>query len=39
MKCLKIDIEDYSALYNIIYCFDFLDQNEEAIEYLKYIFR
>ena len=34
MKCLEADIEDYSALYNIIYCFDFLEQNEEAIEYL-----
>ena len=22
MKCLEADIEDYSALYNIIYCFD-----------------
>ena len=35
MKCLEQDIEDYSALYNIIYCFDFLDQNTEAIEYLN----
>tara|TARA_R110000868_G_scaffold49156_13_gene158690 strand:- start:127 stop:1515 length:1389 start_codon:yes stop_codon:yes gene_type:complete len=35
MKCLEEDIEDYSALYNIIYCFDFLDQNKEAIEYLN----
>lgn len=35
MKCLNEDIEDYSALYNIIYCFDFLDQNTEAIEYLN----
>ncbi|QRM89693.1 tetratricopeptide repeat protein [Lacinutrix sp. WUR7] len=34
MKCLDQDLEDYSALYNMIYCFDFLDQNEEAIEYL-----
>jgi len=34
MKCLEADIEDYSALYNIIYCFDFLEQNDEAIEYL-----
>ncbi len=37
MKCLEADDEDYSALYNIIYCFDFLDQHEEAIEYL-YLF-
>ena len=35
MKCLEEDIEDYSALYNIIYCFDFLNQNTEAIEYLN----
>lgn len=35
MKCIEEDIEDYSALYNIIYCFDFLDQNLEAIEYLN----
>jgi tetratricopeptide (TPR) repeat protein len=27
-------MHDYSALYNIIYCFDFLDQNEEAINFL-----
>lgn len=35
MKCLESDEEDYSALYNIMYCFDFLDQKEEAIEYLN----
>lgn len=35
IKCLEQDLEDYSALYNMIYCFDFLDQNEEAIEYLN----
>lgn len=35
IKCLEEDIEDYSALYNIIYCFDFLDQNQEAVEYLN----
>ena len=34
MKCLEADIEDYSALYNIIYCFDFLEQTDDAIEYL-----
>lgn len=34
MKCLEVDIEDYSALYNVIYCFDFLEQTNEAIEYL-----
>ncbi|MGY5847610.1 tetratricopeptide repeat protein [Salegentibacter sp. HM20] len=35
MKCLEADEEDYSALYNIMYCFDFLDQKEEAIDYLN----
>ncbi len=35
MRCLESDHEDYSALYNVIYCFDFLDQHEEAIEYLN----
>ncbi|GAA0742571.1 MULTISPECIES: tetratricopeptide repeat protein [Flavobacteriaceae] len=34
IKCLELDMHDYSALYNIIYCFDFLDQNEEAINFL-----
>lgn len=35
MKCLEQDIEDYSALYNVIYCFEFLNQNEDAISYLN----
>ncbi|WP_025743013.1 tetratricopeptide repeat protein [Aquimarina pacifica] len=35
MKCLEVDDHDYSALYNIIYCFDFLEEHEEAIEYLN----
>lgn len=35
IKCLEEDIEDQSALYNVVYCFEFLDQNQEAIEYLK----
>jgi len=35
MKCLEIDNEDYSSLYNIIYCFDFLEEREEAIKYLN----
>lgn len=33
--CLKEDNEDYSALYNIVYCFDFLEQYEEAIRFLN----
>ncbi|WP_242206018.1 tetratricopeptide repeat protein [Aestuariivivens insulae] len=35
MKCLEEDLQDYAALYNIIYCFDFLNQNQDAIEYLN----
>ena len=36
MKCLEEeDLEDYSSLYNIIYCFEYLNQNEGAIEYLN----
>ncbi len=35
MKCLEEDEEDYSALYNVIYCFEYLDETEAAIEYLN----
>lgn len=35
MKCLEQDLDDYSALYNVIYCFEFLEQHNEAIEYLN----
>ncbi|WP_283636986.1 tetratricopeptide repeat protein [Aquaticitalea lipolytica] len=35
IKCLELDMEDYSALYNIIYCFDFLNLNSEAIDFLN----
>ncbi|EAS19066.1 tetratricopeptide repeat protein [Nonlabens mediterrranea] len=35
IKCLELDESDYSALYNIIYCFDFLKENKEAIEFLN----
>jgi tetratricopeptide (TPR) repeat protein len=34
-KCLDIDLEDYSALYNVIYCYDFLEENDEAITFLN----
>jgi tetratricopeptide (TPR) repeat protein len=38
MLCLENDYEDYSALYNIMYCFEYLEQSKEAIEYLtKYL--
>ena len=35
MECLKLDNQDYAALYNIIYCFDFLEQQRQAIDYLN----
>ncbi|WP_438964313.1 tetratricopeptide repeat protein, partial [Winogradskyella sp.] len=34
-KCIEVDTTDYSALHNIIYCYDFLNQNTEAITYLN----
>lgn len=33
-KCLEVDFEDYSSLYNVIYCFDMENQHSEAIDYL-----
>ncbi|WP_397363317.1 tetratricopeptide repeat protein [Olleya sp. R77988] len=35
MRCLEEDSEDYSSLYNIMYCFDFLNENDEAIKFLN----
>ena len=35
IKCLKEDPEEQSGLYNVIYCFEFLEQYEEAIEFLN----
>lgn len=35
MKCLEEDEGDFSALYNVIYCFEFLEQHEAAIDYLN----
>ena len=34
-KCLEVDYEDYSSLYNIIYCFDMESKHAEAVEYLN----
>lgn len=34
-RCLEIDQKDYAALYNIMFCFDMLDQRQEAIAYLN----
>ncbi len=33
-KCLEVEFEDYSSLYNVIYCFDMMEQHQEAIDYL-----
>lgn len=34
-NCIEADYEDYSALYNIVYCFDMQKEHQEAIHYLK----
>ncbi|SNR44479.1 Tetratricopeptide repeat-containing protein [Lutibacter agarilyticus] len=37
-KCLEVDFEDYSSLYNVVYCFDMESKHQEAVDYLnKYI--
>jgi tetratricopeptide (TPR) repeat protein len=33
-KCIEEDFEDYSALYNIVYCFDMEQKHEQAIVFL-----
>lgn len=35
MKCVEFDDEDYSSLYNVIYCFEFLEDFDGAIYYLN----
>lgn len=35
MKCVDIDEHDYSSLYNVIYCFEFLEDFDGAIHYLN----
>lgn len=35
MKCVAFDQQDYSSLYNIIYCFEFLEDFDDAIYYLN----
>jgi tetratricopeptide (TPR) repeat protein len=38
IKCLESDQEEQASLYNVVYCFEFLSQNEQAIQYInKYI--
>ncbi len=34
IKCLALDETDSSALHNIIYCFDYLNQSQKAIDFL-----
>ena len=33
-KSLDVSFDNYSSLYNVIYCYDMLDQHKEAINYL-----
>lgn len=35
MKCVALDEGDYSALYNVVYCFDFLEDYKGAADYLN----
>lgn len=34
-NCLEIDNNDFTNLYNIIYCYDMLDKGEQAVTFLK----
>ncbi|CAL2093105.1 Tetratricopeptide repeat protein [Tenacibaculum sp. 190524A05c] len=37
-KCIDVDFEDYSSLYNIVYCFEMQEDFEQSIKFLeKYI--
>ncbi len=33
-NCIEVDFEDYSSLYNVVYCFDMENNHEEAISFL-----
>ncbi|SHJ40305.1 Tfp pilus assembly protein PilF [Arenibacter nanhaiticus] len=35
MKCVSHDEHDYQSLYNVIYCFEFLEEHDGAILYLN----
>ena len=38
IRCLEEEPEEQTNLYNVVYCFEFLDQNQEAIDFVaKYI--
>ncbi len=37
-KCIDVDFEDYSSLYNIVYCYEMQEDFEQSIKFLrKYI--
>ena len=35
MRCVDFDEQDYSSLYNVVYCFEFLEDYDGAIYYLN----
>lgn len=35
MKCIEIDMQDYASLYNLVYCFEYLEERQQVIEYLN----
>jgi tetratricopeptide (TPR) repeat protein len=35
VNCIDVDFEDYSALYNLVYCFDMQKEHAKAINYLN----
>ncbi len=34
-NCLEIDPADFTTLFNVVYCYDMLDQPKKAIQFLK----
>lgn len=34
-NCIDVDFEDYSALYNVVYCYDMEKDHEQAITFLN----
>lgn len=35
IKCLNDDLEDYASLYNVVYCFEFLEDYDGCISFLN----
>ena len=35
IRCVEVDDADYSSLYNVVYCFEFLEDYDGGIEYLN----